>query len=95
MFGGIPLLLIAAAAGYWVLTLAAGQKGNLKRFGQIVGILIVVVAIAGTACKLSYQWRGRCGMGSKGKMACCASKGMMPKANCPVTGGKMAPAPAN
>lgn len=56
MHSGVGLLLIAAAAGYWVLTLAAGQKGKVRKLGQYLGLFILVVSVVGTGCKLYYQW---------------------------------------
>ena len=48
---GISGLLISAAAGYWVLAQSSGQKGRVKTLGQWLGLLIIVVGIAGAACK--------------------------------------------
>ena len=50
----VGILLIAAAAGFLVLTLANKEKGRVKNFGQLLGLLIIVVSVALTACKLYY-----------------------------------------
>lgn len=49
---GVAGLLLAAAAGYWVLTLAVKEKPNLKKIGQVVGLVIIVVSLVGVACKI-------------------------------------------
>ena len=59
MTHGIAPLLIAAAAGYWVVTQAAGQKAQVKKLGQILGWAIVLVSVAGAACKLYYLSTGQ------------------------------------
>lgn len=60
---GVGLLLISAAAGYWVLTQAAGQKNQMKKIGNFVGLIIIVVSLLGTACKIYYQVTGATGKG--------------------------------
>lgn len=53
MIGGSGMLLLAAAAGYWVLERSASHnKGNLKRVGQAVGWFVILVSLAGVACKV-------------------------------------------
>ena len=52
MSHGLGILLIAAATGYWVLTLANKEKGQIKNFGQLLGLLIILVSVSLTACKL-------------------------------------------
>lgn len=71
----VGILLVAAAAGYWVLTLANKEKGRIKNFGQLLGLLIIVVSVALTACKIY-------------RMTNCSP--FMGKA-CPFTVGKSAP----
>lgn len=69
MMYGVAGLLIAAAAGYWVMTLADSQKGNLKKFGQYLGLAIVVVSVLGTACKIYCLSAGQvCPMSGKAMM---------------------------
>lgn len=70
---GVPALLITAAVGYWVLTLAAKEKEQLRKVGNVVGLLIIVVSLLGAACKIYYQVSGKnCppGWGKRGGMAC-------------------------
>ena len=45
-------LLIASAAGYWVMTQAEHQKGGVRKLGQYLGLAIVVASIIGAACKI-------------------------------------------
>ena len=47
-------LLIAAAAGYWVMTQAEHEKGGVRKLGQYLGLAIVVASIIGSACKIYY-----------------------------------------
>ena len=44
------LLLISAAAGYWVLERAHREKGALKTIGQWLGAIIIIVSLTGVAC---------------------------------------------
>ncbi|MBI3322729.1 MAG: hypothetical protein HYZ94_03505 [Candidatus Omnitrophica bacterium] len=81
---GVGILLLSAAAGYWVLTLAAGQKERLRKVGNLIGLIIIVVSLLGAACKVYYQVTGCppgkvCAMGWKGKAG----------AACPMTGKAM------
>ena len=55
---GIGGLLVAAAAGYWVLTASQRERGRVKQLGQWLGLVIVVVSVAGAACKLYYLATG-------------------------------------
>ncbi len=41
MILGIAMLLISAAAGYWVLIRASGEKGVMKLLGLLLGLVIV------------------------------------------------------
>lgn len=77
---GAAGLLIAAAAGYWVLGQAEHQKGNVRRLGQYLGLAIIVVSVLGAACKIYAITTGkgmvcpvsgspRCPMMSKGAQA--------------------------
>ena len=65
--GSAGTLLLAAAAGYWVLERAQSQKKNLKRTGRIIGWLIIVVSLLGVACRVwsitMCQTTGACGAG--------------------------------
>ena len=82
---GVATLLISAAAGYWVLTLAAKEKNRLKKLGQLVGLVIIVVSLAGAACKIYCQ----IGCGSKSYCPPGAMSSPEGKA-CPFTGKDMA-----
>ena len=76
------LLLIAAAAGYFVLERASAHKGAIKRAGQIIGWGIVLIAAAGIICQAlacgsgewPYKKSGWCPMGAHSGMS------MMPMA---------------
>lgn len=71
MITGIAPLLVASAAGYWVLTNASKEKGRMKKLGQILGLIIVVVSMAGAACKVYYLVSAcQSGMAMSGKAAC-------------------------
>ena len=49
---GAGVLLLAAVAGYWVLERADKHKGGLRKLGQILGGLIIVVSLVGLACRI-------------------------------------------
>ncbi len=51
MHHGIEGLLVTAIGGYWVLERAAGQKGQVKRVGQLLGVGIILISLAGVACR--------------------------------------------
>lgn len=73
--GKVPLLLIALAAGYTVLTMSQGQKRPLDVLGRIVGGLILVVSFVGLLCvaACALRWCGKSAMCSyPGKSAGCA-----------------------
>ncbi len=76
MVHSIGILMISAAAGYWVLTLAAKEKGRVKMLGKVLGLVIILVSVLGSACKICYFMN--CSRGMKGA--------------CPFTGKMMAPA---
>jgi hypothetical protein len=62
MVHGVSPLFISAAAGYWVLTQAAKEKGRVKQLGQWLGIAIIALSVAGAACKL-YLITSACATG--------------------------------
>ena len=66
---GVGPLLIAAVAGYWVLERAETHKGRLKKLGQFLGGLILVVSLIGVACRVwcLIAGVGYCPMGKTGK----------------------------
>ena len=49
---GVAGLLIASAAGYWVVTQAEHQKGGARKLGIYLGAAIIVVSLIGVACKI-------------------------------------------
>ena len=49
---GVSSLLITSAVGYWVLTIAQKEKGQMKKTGQMLGIIIVLVSLVGVGCKI-------------------------------------------
>jgi len=49
---GIGLLLVTAAAGYWVLERAETHKGDLRRVGKVLGWLIIVSSLIGVVCRV-------------------------------------------
>ncbi len=75
---GVSPLLIAAAAGYWVLTQAQKERARIKTFGQWLGVAIIAVSVAGAACKLYWITTGK-PLGLKG-LSCPAG------ISCPFTG---------
>ena len=65
---GVAVLLVSAAAGYWVLAQSEHQKAGVRKLGQYLGLAIIVVSIVGAACKVYSLVTCYGGMG-KG-MAC-------------------------
>ncbi len=82
MVSSIAPLLIASAAGYWVLTLAGREKGRIKTLGNLIGLIIIVISLAGAGLKIYCC------------LSACASSGKMGMMNCPYT-GRMAAPPAS
>ena len=54
MVHGTMGLLLAAVAGYWVLERAESHKGRLRNIGRLLGGLIIIVSLIGSACKIWY-----------------------------------------
>lgn len=83
----VPLLLLALAVGYWVLTLSQSQGKPLDLIGRITGGIILLVALGGLLCA------GLCGM-----KACWGQKavgcGMMGAKACPMSAASSVDAPA-
>ena len=77
MIVGIGVLLLAAAAGYWVVIQAEGHKRGLRRLGRWLGGAIIIIALLGATCLLT------CGASGKN----CPMMGAG-KAWCPVTGSR-------
>jgi hypothetical protein len=84
MLHGVVGLLLTTVAGYWVLERAEGHKGQLKKVGQFLGALIIVVSVLGLACSLWCFASGKTGYCPGGM-----GKGWF----CPY-GSKAAPPPA-
>jgi len=57
--------LITAAVGYWVLTAAAKEKGRVKKVGEILALIIILVSLAGIVCRVYSlaQANGYCPVG--------------------------------
>lgn len=80
MIGGSGLLLLSAAAGYWVLERSASHnKGNLKRVGQVVGWFMILTGILGVVCNVYAR---TCPPGSK--MCPFTPRGSSPQTQSPV-----------
>lgn len=75
MIHGISVPLITSAVGYWVLTTSEKEKGRVKKLGQWLGLLTIVIGLAGTALQIT----------SIAKACRARGYGM----NCPFTGGRM------
>lgn len=84
MTGGVALLLVSAAVGYWVLERASTQKKDLKTIGQIVGTVIIVVSFAGVLCKTYYltKW-GKGGYYGPARIGCPLGADCPQGPNCP------------
>ncbi len=61
LHGSAGTLLLAVAAGYWVLLQAQSQKKNLKRAGKFIGWTIIVVSLVGVACRVWAITTGQTG----------------------------------
>ena len=85
MSHGVGILLLAAVGGYWVFERAETHKGELKKLGQFLGGLIIIVSLIGVACHVWYLVTcstGYCPIGKTGKGLYCPypSKTSPPKA---------------
>lgn len=74
---GMTGLMISAAVGYWVLTQAEREKNRVRKLGQYLGFVIILISVFGVACKVYYGVKACQMMGG----------GMM----CPFTGKSAAP----
>ena len=63
---GVSDLLITAAVGYWVVTQAQKEKGQIKKLGQLLGIIIVFISLVGAGCRIYCFAKSS----PIGKMAC-------------------------
>jgi hypothetical protein len=53
-------LLLSMVAGYWVIERASTHKGRLRSLGQLVGGIILIVALVGTTCRVWATAAGAC-----------------------------------
>ncbi len=81
LHGSAGTLLLAAAAGYWVLLQAQSQKKNLKRAGKFIGWTMIVVSLVGVACRVWAITMCRTGQGA----LMCPMRPKMGKSFCPLT----------
>ena len=70
MHHGAVELLLGAVAGYWVLERAETHKGDLKKFGRFLGVLVILASLAGLVCRL-WSMSAACPLGSMRKGAAC------------------------
>ena len=49
---GVSGLLITVAVGYWVFTHAEKEKGQVRKLGQLLGLIIIGVSLVGVGCKI-------------------------------------------
>lgn len=49
---GAGVLLLSAVAGYWALERSSSHKGVLKKTGQLVGWVVIVVSLTGVVCRV-------------------------------------------
>ncbi len=56
---GAGWMLLTSVAGYWVLERADTHKGDLKRIGQVLGWVIIIVSLVGMVCNMwsLAQWK--------------------------------------
>lgn len=81
MHGAIALYAVLAALGYWVLQHAMKETANLvKRTGAVVGLLLVVIGLAGMLCGVGSHIKnsmGACECGGGMKEGMMMQGGMM------------------
>ena len=78
---GCAVNLIALGVGYMVFLSATKEKGGIRDFGRIVGIVIIIASIASGICgamRCKYL-KNACGM----KSGMCP---VMAKQKCPIGG---------
>ena len=74
---GVPLYLVTLALGYWVLRTAESQGKELKKIGQVIGVVIVLVSGVGLLCKAYWAWRSCCARSSS--LGFCPYSGATPE----------------
>jgi len=72
---GLGILMLAAVGGYWVLERSVGQRGQIKQVGQVLGIIIIALSLAGMACGVWCAATGKAGYG-KGGMCPLTGRGV-------------------
>ena len=63
MLHGAGIFLLGTLGGYWLLERAESHKGSLKRIGQWLGALTIIVSLLGLVssfCKTAGFKGGRC-----------------------------------
>jgi len=65
MLHGVGVLLLTAAAGYWVLERAMAHKGQMKQVGLFLGGLLIVASLVAAAAQV---WSLGAGCKSPGGM---------------------------
>jgi len=69
MHGAVALYALLSALGYWVLQHAWKETANLvKRTGAAVGILLVVIGLAGMLCGVASHVKSSCRCEKGGEM---------------------------
>lgn len=65
----ISCSLLVLAVGYFVFAHATSQKGEVQTVGRILGIVIILAALAGVACGVACKSSSMsCGMSGKHMM---------------------------
>ena len=82
----VAVCLIALALGYKVFADASKEKEGIRLLGQIIGIVVMVLALISTACAtMKCAYKAGCPMMSKFRCSMSSSCPMSAKANYPVT----------
>jgi len=66
---GVSVLLITSAVGYWVLTTSEKEKGQVKKVGRLLALIIILVSLVGVACRAISFARAK-GYCPAGTMSC-------------------------
>ena len=79
MVDGVGMLLVSSIGGYWVLERSVMHKGPLKKVGQWLGALVIVLSLLGVACKMWYA-STQCAWSGRGRQMCPYPKSFAPGA---------------